>query len=509
MLTENEARDLLRKAGQTIAVDPAAPPIAVPPTRRWRAAAAAVAVAATLSAIAGTGTWLAGRDDGSDDTGTTTVLGGVPDGAIPSVFAHTRASATEMLEDLGLNVRFRDEISCYPEGRPLGTSPSTGTRFDPGDTVTVLLAYQAANTDCVADLTEPWAFMDFATGRGPAPRFATEVGLFVDGQRTRTLTGAAAESGEWGTPSALTELRTASEQVIGVNGHFTTPTLDVQTGTPPDQFCVIPQPAVLGGREALTLTVDIPVDGQFHCPSRVSIYQTAGQIDAVVTWTERPLGSGPDARPIPDVVGMKVAQARAAVTAAGHTARVEELETCHPRSGVVEQAPTQQDIEDDFPDDQVWSGGVTLVVEVPHTSRDCAALDAAAQGFIRFARGGAPPLWATEVEQLLGYTSFDRVTAERADDPAAWSLCSGVAPADCKLSPLVVIADSAQVVADEQRDSYECEFIDFGGLPTEVLSEEEIHLFPTGVVGCAKQWDISLWIDDAGRIMAVNLLVPE
>ena len=84
-----------------------------------------------------------------------------------------------------------------------------------------------------------------------------------------------------------------------------------------------------------------------------------------------------------------------------------------------------------------------------------------------------------------------------------------MAPADCELSPLAVSADSQRVAADAYRESYECEFIDRGGLPTEVLSEQEIHLFPTGVVGCAKQWEIALWIDDAGRIIAVNLLVPE
>jgi hypothetical protein len=151
---------------------------------------------------------------------------------------------------------------------------------------------------------------------------------------------------------------------------------------------------------------------------------------------------------------------------------------------------------------------VTLVVEVPHSTRDCAALDAAAEGFIRFARGGAAPQWAPEVELLLGYTRWDLMTASNADDPTAWSMCSGVAPADCVLSPLAQIRGAQTVETAESVTPGECEFLDRGGLPRGLSFEDAIHISP-GKVECEGQFAVSLWVDDVGRIRAVNFLYPE
>jgi hypothetical protein len=515
MLTENEARDLLRKAGETIEVDPNTPVhISATPRSRWLILGAAAGVAAISVA-----SWAVSSDDdaGPDRSGPTvsTPTDGVPEGSVPSVFGHDRETGTAFLESLGYQVRIEQKPHCDAPGRAIGTEPATGTPLEKGATVILLVATTGATLDC-ANLAplDAWAFVDFANGHAAAPEFAESVTLVVDDGAPVTISRAdPADPANWGTPSALTELHEATQYVVQQTEDGTTqyliPALVTLHGTPPDQNCGVQRPNVVGDRGALTLTVDVATDGAVHCPTTVGLYFTGDRIDTVVTYTEKPATGANTQRQLPDVTGLSLDKARSAVTAAGFTATVEQLPTCDPREGVVvEQAPTQQDL-DGFPDDQMWSGAVTLVVEVPHPSRDCAALDAAARGFIRFARGGGPPLWAAEVEQLLGYTSFDRVTADRADDPTAWSLCSGVAPADCTLSPLAVIAASTNVVAAEQRDSYECELIDFGGLPTEVLSEEEIHLFPTGVEGCAQQWDISLWIDDAGRIIAVNLLVPE
>ncbi|CUR60728.1 hypothetical protein NOCA280119 [metagenome] len=441
------------------------------------------------------------------------VLAGTPSGTVPSVFGHTRESATAALHDSGLEVRFGRQISCDPAGRPVGTEPATGTPVERGDTVTVLLSYQAGNTDCMADLTEPWRFVDFATGRGPSPRFADDVTLFVDGVRTGTLSGVDAARGDWGAGSALGILSRATEQVMRSGTVYRTPSLQVSTGTPPDTWCGVTRPPATSNREALTLTVDFAdLTPHPRCPARVALYETGGAIDTVVAWSEGARGT--DLEPIPDVVGLPLAQARDRVTAAGYPARVEELETCHPRDGVVEQAPTQQAVEEDSQDDPGWYGPVTLVVEVPHTTRDCAALDAAATGFLRFARGGAPPAWAPEVQQLLGYTPWDTVSAARADDPAAWSFCSGVAPEDCTVSPLVVAGGDAEVETGEFSDvtrwpgDQVCELIDRGGLPRGLPVEQQIVLYPAELTSCDDDWSVWLWVDDVGRITAVNLLVP-
>ena len=509
MLTENEARDLLRKAGETIEVDPTRPVhVTAAPRSRWLVLGAAASVAAISLA-----SWavLAKSDSGSEPAGptVTTPTDGVPDGSIPSVFGYDRETGTAFLESLGFQVKIEQKPNCTVPGRAIGTVPATGTPMAPGGTVTLVVATTGATLDCIFGApVDAWAFLDFANGHAPAPAFAESVTLVMDGGAPVTISKAdAADPSKWGTPSALTELHTATQYVeqrtADGKTEYVIPALGTRNGTPPDENCGVPRPSVVGDREGLTLTVDVPTDGVFHCPTTIGLYSTDGRIDTVVTYTEKPTSEASTAGiRVPDVAGLDLDEARAVVTAAGFTAAEQHLPTCSPASGIVEQAPRKGFI-------LAAGQTVTLVTEVPDATRDCEGLDAAAQAFIRFARGGAPPPWATEVEQLLGYTSFDRVTAERADVPTAWSLCSGVAPPDCKLSPLAVIADSTQVVADEERDSYECEFIDFGGLPTDVLSEQEIHLFPTGVAGCAEQWDISLWIDEAGRIIAVNLLVPE
>lgn len=472
--------------------------------------------AASVAGVVVAGTALTGILTGGEpdaDKPAPVVLAGTPDGTVPSVFGHTRESAHVLLRELGLDVRYGKEISCDPAGRPVGTEPAAGTRVSPGQTVTVLLSYQGANTDCMADLREPWRFLDFATGRGPAPRFADEVGLFVDGVATGTLSAADAARGDWGANSALGILSRSSEQVLRVGDSYRTPQLQVTAGTPPDTWCGIRRPRAVAEREALTLTIDFAeVTRPPRCPTRVALYETGGAIDTVVAWSDSARGS--DLKPIPDVVGLSLTEARDSVTAAGYPARVEEQQACHPHRGVVEQAPTQRAIEEDREDDPGWYGPVTLVVEVPHTTRDCAGLDAAASDFLRFARGGPPPTWAPEVQQLLGHAPWATVTAAAADDPATWSLCSGVTPQDCQVSPLVVAGRDGEVETGEFSDvtrwppGETCELIDRGGLPSGLSDEKKIVLYPAELTSCDDDWSVWLWIDDAGRITTVNLLVP-
>jgi hypothetical protein len=450
---------------------------------------------------------------GADDRSVPVLLVGTPEGTVPSVFGHTRESAGILLAERGLDVRYAEQVSCDPAGRPVGTAPTAGAPVSPGAEVTVLLSYQAANTDCAADVREPWGFVDFATGRGPSPHFADEVRLFVDGARSGTLSGSEAARGAWGEGSALDILRRGSEQVLRVGDSYRTPQLQVTAGTPPDSWCGVARPREVADREALTLSVDFAEGAtKSRCPARVTLYETGGAIDTVVAWSERAQGS--DRRPIPDVVGLPLAEARDDVTAAGYPALVQQVETCHPRRDVVEQAPSQQAVEEDGDDDPHWYGPVTLVVEVPHSIRDCAGLDAAAHEFRRFARGGPPPAWAPEVQQLLGYAPWATVTASMADDPATWSLCSAGSPDSCAVSPLVVAGRDVEVETGEFSDvtrlpaGQSCELIDRGALPSGLAVERQIVMYPAEPTSCDDDWAIWLWIDDAGRITTVNLLVP-
>lgn len=475
--------------------------------RRGRAVAA---YALLCVVVTGCGTPTDSQD--ADDRRVPVVTAGTPDGTVPSVFAHTRESVGALLGNRQWDVRYDEQVSCDPEGRPIGTDPPAGTPLQPGDAVTVLLSYQAANTDCAADLSEPWQFVDFATGRGPAPRFADHVTLFVDGARTGTMPGADAARATWGADSALDILRRASDQVLRVGESYLMPQLQVAAGTPPDTWCGIARPRAVGDREALTLTLDFAeVTAGARCPARVAVYETAGAIDTVVAWSEGVRGS--DTEPIPDVVGLPLTEAREAVTAAGYPTHVQEQETCHPRRGVVEQAPVAR------PGGEGpaagWVGPVTLVVEVPHTVRSCAALDAAARGFVRFAQGGRPPAWAPEVHQLLGYAPWATVTASAADAPASWSLCPEGSSQDCEVSPLAVVGRTGAVATGEFSDvtrfpaGRTCELIDLGGLPSGLAVEDQIVLYPAAPTSCDDDWEVWLWIDDERRIATVNTLVPE
>lgn len=482
--------------------------------RTRRAVAAGCALLVVALAGCGNDTSNSPAEGAADGRAVPVVLPGTPDGAVPSVFGHTRESASNLLAELGLDVQFGEQISCAPAGRPVGTEPAAGTVVSPGAAVTVLLSYQAATTDCAGDFRQPWLFVDFATGRGPSPRFADEVNLFVDGVRSGTLSGADAARGGWGEGSALDILRRGSEQVLRVGDSYRMPELQVIAGTPPDTWCGVARPQELADREALTLSVAFAETAtKVRCPARVALYDSGGAIDAVVAWSEGARGSRPE--PVPDVVGLPLAQARDDVTAAGYPSLLEELETCHPRRGVVEQAPTQRAVDEDGDDDPHWYGPVTLVVEVPHTVRDCDRLDAAAHGFLRFARGGPPPAWAPEVQQLLGHALWETVAASAADDPATWALCSTGSPDDCAVSPLLVAARDGEVETDEFSDvtrfpdGETCELIDLGGLPSGLLVERQIVLYPAELQSCDDDWAIWLWIDEGGRIATVNLLVPE
>ncbi len=224
MLTESEARDLLAKAANTVEVAAGAP-IEKAPRTIWPMLAAAAAVAA----IVGTTAVVVGNT--SDDAGppavepTTTTAPPKPVLApdqIPSVLAYDEDSATRLLQSSGLRVTTKPDYRCGTTGRATKTNPAVGARFQPGDAVTLYVTQVPPNARCAEPANEDfaWRFLDFANGRGPAPAFAEEVTLYVDGI-PKTLTGAeAADPASWGSGSALESLAADSREVWGSPSYF-------------------------------------------------------------------------------------------------------------------------------------------------------------------------------------------------------------------------------------------------------------------------------------------------
>ncbi len=171
---------------------------------------------------------------------------------------------------------------------PRKTNPAVGARFQPGDAVTLYVTQVPPNARCAEPANEDfaWRFLDFANGRGPAPAFADEVTLYVDGEKTGALTSAeAADPANWGGTSAISEIREQTAVVQQINGTWLTPTMSAR-GLPRDDSAFL---APVEDRPALRLSVDFLVDGTFHVPLTVDLYRTDGRIDTVVTETEKPL----------------------------------------------------------------------------------------------------------------------------------------------------------------------------------------------------------------------------
>lgn len=97
-------------------------------SRRRRLLVTLTAAASVIGAVVA-GTTLTGILTGGEpdvDRVAPVVLAGTPDGTVPSVFGHTRESASALLGERGLEVRYGKQMSCDPAGRPVGTEPTTG-----------------------------------------------------------------------------------------------------------------------------------------------------------------------------------------------------------------------------------------------------------------------------------------------------------------------------------------------------------------------------------------------
>jgi len=212
MTTETEARDLLRLAADTIDVGPGEP-ITAPVSREGRWMVPLVAAATVVAAVA-IGFAVVDRDPETSPSPAPTV----PAKTIPSVFAYDADSAARMLQGLGLAVARTIENGClHAPGRAVRTEPATGSTFKPGDTVTLVVAAIGALDDCSSTFAIEklaWTVLDFANGRGPAPTFASDSRVFLNGQvsdRERALRALAMLTAEAsGDPSLVIDFSTSA-----------------------------------------------------------------------------------------------------------------------------------------------------------------------------------------------------------------------------------------------------------------------------------------------------------
>jgi hypothetical protein len=349
MLTEHEARDLLVRAANTIEVAPAAPIEESHGRRRtWPLLAAAAAVIGLVSTAALLGPRLGDQTTtgpSAHPPAANPPASTLADDQIPSVFGYDAESAQQLLEDKGLMVTVRPSSGCGDIGRALSTEPATGTRFAPGDPVTLEVGSLAIAHCPYSARTGAWEFIDFANGRGPAPAFADKVTLYVDGQLTATLTAEqAADPANWGEPSAISEIQRESAEVDQPAGppsgditpeqsSYLTPFLAATYCGSKVSSCSVQAPAAYADRQSLSFGIDINTDGLFHQPLNVALYTTDGAIDTVVTSTEKPMGSDRQVE-VPNEVGTDADSARASLERAGF-----EVEIVPPPANTVCDGP--------------------------------------------------------------------------------------------------------------------------------------------------------------------------
>lgn len=143
MLTDPEARALLREAAETIDVAPAGPIETESRRPRWPflAAAAAVIVIATGATALALGT----RDEDPQPTSPTPspthspTVSASPQVRVPQLLGLDESEATQVLDDAGLvaTVSTTDLAGCQPDHMVVSQRPSAGATAEPGSEVVI------------------------------------------------------------------------------------------------------------------------------------------------------------------------------------------------------------------------------------------------------------------------------------------------------------------------------------------------------------------------------------
>jgi hypothetical protein len=520
MLTENEARDLLTAAARTIHVE-AAEPIMVLAKRppRWPVLAAAAAILAVVA----TSVALAQR------TGDPQPVGPVVDipradfqpysselaaNQIPSVFGYDADSARSTLQGLGLNVKVATEaVPCTePGGRALRTEPEVGTRFSPGAVVNLFVG-KTPTAPCPAngDLWIAWQLLDFANGRGPAPDFADRV-LVSANAETSAITGSeAADPLNWvdGTPLGVLRQESRAVQNFG-GGVFQTPFLRI-TPTHP-RFPCRPAGAGMPTQGGLSIVIEFNTDRlSFACPA-VDVFRTNGQITAIAlrTLSAEP---GPEADVVPDLRGLPIGDAQATLRELGLQAEYVQKGPPPPVGCAREEVIATQD---PLAGTLASSGFKVLL-----TMRWAGCADGSAdsldgtpwqQGmaFLEFAYGGKTfPHFADQVGLYLGNQLKKTLTPAEARQLWRWQVTGPYADATGPFSAIEMVTSGGvenPAIIPGAAPAGACvhSFPDQRAVPGSVA----VTLTNDGQAGtCMDAYFVLLYVDDAGQLISVNLLL--
>lgn len=351
-LTDDTARDLLRRAGDTIDVDAAGPlDTSLAPRRRWPVLAAAAAVVLIVS---GAALVVPGNSRPDPEPGSTYLGAGTDDPAfhlgpdqVPSIFGHRTEPARALLEERGLVVTVEPDFSCDPEGYAVRTAPATGALVQPGDAVTLFESRHPPAAFCFIDrdLYNGYALLSYALGEGPAPHTVGTVDL----------------------QPALRLLREWSARVGRSDGPrrftFPTPQLTVFDG---HQGMAGPTQAVGRGRWR-TFQVDwawSPAYVGVTLPIRVlAVHYAGGPGSATIDAIAMPSIVSPAPTGPPDVVGNSRAVATARLTAQGYDVEAVPRRDCQPVGIVSTQRPSAN---------EGVEPGATVTIVYTDASGDCA-----------------------------------------------------------------------------------------------------------------------------------------
>lgn len=510
--TEDWARTLLHRAADTIEVEPAGPLDEPPPRRIWPLLAAAAAVIAVATATAAVSL-------GNDPEPPPVVTPHLDQ--VPSVFGYDGAGAEAILEAAGLVVTEHPIQTCEPIGRAVETVPPAGSPISAGEEVQVRVSSGDGGLDClwdVADRTQAWAFIDFANGRGPAPVFADEVRVYLNGDGPLTLTAAeAADPDSWGQSSVIMAIRAASTWVRPAETipGLTSPMMTLSTSSKsPYGRCGFTQPDAVSGRSPLSLVIDIQSEAFYvGCTVDVALYRTDGAIDTVVAAT-RTAAESELATSVPSVTGLTPDHARQLLADQFLDATIVPADgggTCSIQRAITGQDPAPGEVV-------VRHSTVTLEVAEPDPTCEPGELSTdakrVAEGFVAFARGDRPdgPPVDTPVDLYIGNQFVRTITAEASTDPSSWRDCPAVghyAGRTCPFSFVKPIADYSGTIAyTADAPSHPCLP---GGpdLPEGLSAYHAVTLAPDEDLDCTSYWAIQLFVNDVGQIVAANVVWAE
>lgn len=316
-MREDQVRELLGLAGETIEVGPGAAAEA-PARKRWPYVAGAAAAAVAIAASVLVGVTLSGDRDNATPPEPTVALPSpdelplspmhyeLDEDQVPLLIGWKVDEAKAELASRGYSVEvaYDDEVTCRVTGRVWRTEPAVGRRLEAGGTVRLVLP---AADDCVAmdmpDEDLAWRLIDFADGRGPLPPEITgDLTLWLGPRFSRTITAEEArDPGNWVVCSDNGVVCASALHDLVENRYFQSGLVrEDGTEVPPSPVApgmavsygpggglvgsLTDRAPVLPGRTAVQVVWSTPDNGSWSDPS-VDLFKSRDRLSDIATWS--------------------------------------------------------------------------------------------------------------------------------------------------------------------------------------------------------------------------------